>query len=329
LPPNSARGTTRFAFLRENCCSELPAAIKAMAEPMVSHDCIGFYLLSREVAKTCRPCRAARALTRCSAAITGTRRWSGRRIPSPPTAKRFSIATTRSINASVQAISITATAAGEFVREHFAAAGRRPRRQGAATRHHVMLVDDPVKRVDNMTMAWGLEARVPFLDHELVELAARVPAEHKLCGSDGKRAQGIGRRVIPKAVIDRPKGYFPVPALKYLRGEVLDTCATPSRHNAPATASCYSRTTSRCSSPIRVAHHAAARLQTLAAGAAGAVAAGAGGLTMNRLGQGHAVQRSAALLRASADYRGGAQTAIVSSRREPRSPAAGAARRSC
>src|SRR5690606_14003384 len=37
----------------------------------------------------------------------------------------------------------------------------------------VMLVDDPVKRVDNMTMACGLAARVPFLDHELVELAAR------------------------------------------------------------------------------------------------------------------------------------------------------------
>lgn len=38
-----------------------------------------------------------------------------------------------------------------------------------------MLVDDPVKRVDNMTMAWGLEGRVPFLDHELVELAATCP----------------------------------------------------------------------------------------------------------------------------------------------------------
>ena len=35
----------------------------------------------------------------------------------------------------------------------------------------VMLVDDPVKRVDNMTMAWGLEGRVPFLDHDFVELA--------------------------------------------------------------------------------------------------------------------------------------------------------------
>ena len=44
----------------------------------------------------------------------------------------------------------------------------------------VMLVDDPVKRVDNMTMAWGLEARVPFLDHELVELAAACPPELKL-----------------------------------------------------------------------------------------------------------------------------------------------------
>jgi len=39
-----------------------------------------------------------------------------------------------------------------------------------------LIVDDPVKRVDNMPMAWGLEARVPFLDHELVELAARIPA---------------------------------------------------------------------------------------------------------------------------------------------------------
>jgi len=38
----------------------------------------------------------------------------------------------------------------------------------------IMLVDDPVKRVDNMTMAFGLEGRVPFLDHELVELAARI-----------------------------------------------------------------------------------------------------------------------------------------------------------
>jgi len=86
----------------------------------------------------------------------------------------------------------------------------------------VMLVDDPVKRVDNMTMAAGLEARVPFLDHELVELAARIPPGQKL-RDDGKGVlKDVARQVVPSEVIDRPKGYFPVPALKYLEGPYLE-----------------------------------------------------------------------------------------------------------
>ena len=85
-----------------------------------------------------------------------------------------------------------------------------------------MLVDDPVKRVDNMTMAHGLEARVPFLDHELVELAARIPPEQKLRDEGKGILKDVARRLIPSEVIDRPKGYFPVPALKYLDGPYLD-----------------------------------------------------------------------------------------------------------
>src|SRR5690606_2532718 len=73
------------------------------------------------------------------------------------------------------------TCAGEFIRQQFARPGAEAGLDKAlrldAT---VMLVEDPVKRVDNMTMAWGLEARVPFLDHELVELAARIPGRFKL-----------------------------------------------------------------------------------------------------------------------------------------------------
>ena len=58
-----------------------------------------------------------------------------------------------------------------FVDAHFAEPARRPRWTAALRLDtEVMLVDDPVKRVDNMTMAHGLEARTPFLDHELVEL---------------------------------------------------------------------------------------------------------------------------------------------------------------
>ena len=86
----------------------------------------------------------------------------------------------------------------------------------------IMLVDDPVKRVDNMTMAWGLEARVPFLDHELVELAARIPPELKVRQGGKYILKEVARKLIPAEVIDRPKGYFPVPALKYLQGDYLD-----------------------------------------------------------------------------------------------------------
>ena len=63
---------------------------------------------------------------------------------------------------------------------------------------------------------------MPFLDHELVELAARIPAQHKIAEGGKYVLKEAARKVIPAAVIDRPKGYFPVPALKYLQGDFLD-----------------------------------------------------------------------------------------------------------
>ena len=111
----------------------------------------------------------------------------------------------------------------EIVASHFGRPGAGgPVDKALRLDSQVMLVDDPVKRVDNMTMAWGLEARVPFLDHELVELAARIPPEEKL-KHDGKGVlKDAARQVIPSEVIDRKKGYFPVPELKYIDGPYLD-----------------------------------------------------------------------------------------------------------
>ena len=99
-----------------------------------------------------------------------------------------------------------------------------------------MLVDDPVKRVDNMTMAHGLEARTPFLDHELVELAAACPPELKLADGGKGVLKAAARGVVPDAVIDRPKGYFPVPALTHLEGPVLALVADALRAPPPASA---------------------------------------------------------------------------------------------
>ena len=84
-----------------------------------------------------------------------------------------------------------------------------------------LIVDDPVKRVDNMTMAWGLEARVPFLDHQLVELVIRMPPQLKIRDNGKYPLKKIARGLLPDAVIDRPKAYFPVPALKFVRGQFL------------------------------------------------------------------------------------------------------------
>jgi asparagine synthase (glutamine-hydrolysing) len=110
-----------------------------------------------------------------------------------------------------------------FIAEHFAAPGADETLDAALRLDStIMLVDDPVKRVDNMTMAWGLEARVPFLDHELVELAAACPPELKLAHGGKGVLKEAARGVVPDAVIDRPKGYFPVPAIRHLEGAFLD-----------------------------------------------------------------------------------------------------------
>jgi asparagine synthase (glutamine-hydrolysing) len=202
----------------------LDACIHAMSEPMVSHDNIGFFLLSREVARSVKVVQSGQGADEVFAGY----HWY------PPLLH----ADDRAVDAyagvffdrdhaeyarTVQPQWVGRDHARDFVAARFAALGSaRAVDKALWLDTHVMLVDDPVKRVDNMTMAWGLEARVPFLDHELVELATRIPAEHKVRDGGKGVLKAVARRIIPSEVIDRPKGYFPVPALTYLRGEILE-----------------------------------------------------------------------------------------------------------
>ncbi|MEC9340003.1 MAG: N-acetylglutaminylglutamine amidotransferase [Pseudomonadota bacterium] len=202
----------------------LPYAIGAMSEPMVSHDCIGFYLLSREVAKSGRAVQSGQGADE----VFGGYHWYPPLVGSAdPFASYREAFFDRSYDEYRRTVqddhAVEQDVAAAFVRAHFAQPGAvDPVDKALRLDTTVMLVDDPVKRVDNMTMAWGLEARVPFLDHELVEFAARMPAAHKVSGEGKLILKEAARAVIPAAVIDRPKGYFPVPALKYLSGSILD-----------------------------------------------------------------------------------------------------------
>ncbi|MCZ7439708.1 N-acetylglutaminylglutamine amidotransferase [Micromonospora sp. WMMC241] len=204
----------------------LEAAVAAMSEPMVSHDCVAFWLLSQEVARHVKVVQSGQGADE----ILGGYHWYpplagvDREQALDTYAKAFF---DRDAAGLARVLNPDWLADGDPAREFVAAHLGRPGAQtavdaGLRIDTQVMLTDDPVKRVDNMTMAHGLEARVPFLDHEFVELAASCPPELKLAQGGKGVLKEIGRRVLPHEVIDRPKGYFPVPGLTHLEGKLLD-----------------------------------------------------------------------------------------------------------
>lgn len=86
---------------------------------------------------------------------------------------------------------------------------------------HQYLPDDILTKVDRMSMAHSLEARVPLLDHELVEFAASIPPEMHLRGDSGKQVfKRAMRGILPDAILDRPKRGFAVPLAAWFRGEM-------------------------------------------------------------------------------------------------------------
>jgi asparagine synthase (glutamine-hydrolysing) len=202
----------------------LPNAIAAMSEPMVSYDNIGFYLLSREVSKTIKVVQSGQGADEIFAGYHWYPPMAASNDPVSDYADAFFDRTYAQMQSQLAPEWLADhDPSRAFVADHFARPGADdPVDKALRLDANVMLVDDPVKRVDNMTMAWGLEARVPFLDHELVELANRVPADLKLAQGGKGILKDVARKVVPSAVIDRKKGYFPVPALKYLDGPYLD-----------------------------------------------------------------------------------------------------------
>jgi len=217
-------GTTHHKYLipNEEVLKRLPEAVDAMAEPMFGQDAVAFYLLSEQVSKQIKVVQSGQGADEVFGGYFWYPRMMAEQQGSP--VERFARhyfdrdheEYLRMVTAEYRGEDYTSQRVAELLGEPEADSF-----MDAVLRMDVttLIVDDPVKRVDNMTMAWGLEARVPFLDQQLVELAAQCPPELKLREGGKYPLKAMARGLLPDAVIDRPKGYFPMPALKYVRGD--------------------------------------------------------------------------------------------------------------
>jgi asparagine synthase (glutamine-hydrolysing) len=214
----------KYSIANSEVLARLPEAIEQMTEPMVSHDVIAFYLLAERVSKDVKVVMSGQGADE----VFGGYFWyPDMNAASGTPLARFSQHYFDRDHAEYQQMIAQAFQVGDVTSSLIANALNQPQadefldqvwRLDATT----LIVDDPVKRVDNMPMAWGLEVRTPFLDHELVQLAAHMPPELKLREGGKFPLKAIARGLIPDAVIDRPKGYFPVPALRHVRGPFLE-----------------------------------------------------------------------------------------------------------
>lgn len=223
----------KYLVPNETVLPRLIEAVDAMSEPMFGQDAIAFYLLSEQVSKDVKVVMSGQGADE----VFGGYFWYPQMAQAaeslsaeePPVNAFAPYYFDRSHAEWLQMIAPkyhVADVTRELINDRLSEAGAdtfidQVLRLDATT----LIVDDPVKRVDNMTMAWSLEARVPFLDHELVELVMSAPAELKL--KDFKYLlKRIARGLVPDSVIDRPKGYFPMPALKYVRGDFYQMMKT-------------------------------------------------------------------------------------------------------
>lgn len=214
----------KYLVLNEEVLKRLPEAVDAMAEPMFGQDAVAFYLLSEQVSKQIKVVQSGQGADE----VFGGYFWYPRMLAEQQGTplERFARHYFDRDHEEYQRM-VTADFRGEdHTSRRVAGLLAEPGADSfmdAVLRMDVttLIVDDPVKRVDNMTMAWGLEARVPFLDQQLVELAACCPPELKLREGGKYPLKAMARGLLPDAVIDRPKGYFPMPALKYVRGDFL------------------------------------------------------------------------------------------------------------
>jgi len=212
-------------FINNNqLIDSLDECVKSMSEPMPSHDNIGFFLLAKEVAKQVKVVLSGQGADEIFAGY----HWIQKFANLSNTKNSFDIYRANVFDMNYQEYCKTVTEkwriddyASTYILNAFKNNGSSTFVDNALQVDATFaLSNGPLGRVDNMTMASSLEARVPFLDEELIELASIMPLKYKLANGGKNILKQLGKKLLPHEVVCRPKGYFPVPALKCLQSPI-------------------------------------------------------------------------------------------------------------
>ena len=204
----------------------LDKVIGSMPEPMSSQDASAFFLLAREVAKKQKVVLSGQGADE----LFGGYPWYTLMSNEQHTTdiqKFENHYLDRTLNDFKNTISSDYTSPNnttDFIKESFNVYDPNLTFLDKLLRFDIshLIVDDPVKRVDSMTMAWGLETRVPFLDQELIELVCSLSSIDKIKNNGKYYLKKLAKNYLAPEVINRKKFHFPVPPLKILDGKILD-----------------------------------------------------------------------------------------------------------
>ena len=216
----------RLRVSDDELAAALDDAIASMSEPQSTHDAAAFHLLGRAVSAGDKVVLSGQGADEVFAGYHYhlAAASADRSDVFEAMATHFADQSDARLRTLARADHLpTFDASSAALRAHLAAPGAETALDAVLrTDVHLLMPDDPVKRVDNMLMGSGVEARVPFLDHDLVELAASCPPEFKSVDGGKGVLKALARRVLPREVVDRKKGYFPVPQFRHLSGTVLE-----------------------------------------------------------------------------------------------------------
>lgn len=217
---------TKIHIKNDELLKTLDDCIFEMSEPMTSHDNVAFFLLSREVSKHLKVVQSGQGADEIFAGYY----WLQQFTEIPKQIDPISYYASHVLDRTYAEYCDTIMPAYRTINYSRMVIENSFRENNSTSLVENALYFDsafplaegPLKRVDNMTMAWSLESRVPFLDHELVEFAANMPLALKMRQGGKYILKKLAQTLLPVEVINRPKGYFPVPALKNLPNNYLN-----------------------------------------------------------------------------------------------------------